>query len=91
MTTSQNKEAKGEKQVPTGAETRLRIYGMQLCGEYPTLEQKYLAKKLNRSEPAIVFALDGKSPKLLRRINKHLDWLIAQKAKKKSSPRKEAA
>jgi hypothetical protein len=83
ITTPDNQKQVPKGQAPlTGAETRLRIYTMQLSGDYPILDQQYLAKKLNRSETAIVFALDGKSPKLLARINRHLDWLVAQREKK---------
>ena len=75
-------ENKAENQGPTPAEVRLRILAMQLSGDYPMLEHRYLAKKLNRTGGAITHALDGDSPKLLARIVRHLDWLQRTREKK---------
>jgi len=80
--TNQTTESGQEKQVITGAQVRKRIFDMQLSGDYPGLEQQYLAKKLNRTPSAVVYALNDKSPKLLARIVRHLDWLETQRNKK---------
>lgn len=75
-------ENKPENQVPSAAEVKLRLYKMQLSGDFDFLEQQYLAKKLNRSNGAISRALNGEIPTLLARIVRHLDFLDRRRAKK---------
>lgn len=70
-----------ENQGPKAADIRLRILAMQLSGDYPALEQQYLAKKLKRTRGAISRALSGEIPSLLARIVRHLDFLERRKAK----------
>lgn len=72
-----------EKQEPKPADVKLRLLAMQLSGDYPMLEQQYLARKLNRSNGAISRALKGELPILLSRIVRHLDWLERKALRKR--------
>jgi hypothetical protein len=70
-------QEKTDKEVIDCISVKRRIHLMQL--DFPFLEQKYLARKLRRSNTAISFALSGKRPNLLSRINRHLNYLQNKK------------
>jgi hypothetical protein len=67
---SESNEKGAEKQA---LDTRIRI--ITLKRRFPFLDQRYLARKLKRSDVAISYALSGKGKKLLARIIVHLDYL----------------
>jgi hypothetical protein len=71
-----------ENQVLDPKAVKLRFLEMQLSGDYPMLEQQYLARRLNRSKGAISRAFSGEIPSLLARISRHLDWLQRRRAKR---------
>ncbi len=85
--TSENTEKQAESQpIEVALQTRIRIIMMKR--QFRFLDQRYLAKKLKRSEMAISYALNGRRKQLLARIIKHLDWL---EKTQKSTSREQAA
>jgi hypothetical protein len=54
---------------------KLRTFRLGVTG-------RYLAKKMNRSGTAITNAFRGESVRLLRRIDRHLDWLERKRARR---------
>jgi hypothetical protein len=80
---NQVNQQQAKKQADDPEAIRKRIYLMKL--DFPQLDNQYLAKKLNRSNTAITFALQGKRSTLLARIVRHLDYLESQHQKKLGS------
>jgi hypothetical protein len=79
--TSENNQKQAESQ-PLDAALQARIRIIMMKRRFRYLDQRYLAKKLKRSEMAISYALNGKRNQLLARITKHLDWLERKDAEK---------
>lgn len=70
-----------QKQAADPLAIRLQMVRMKQT-DFAFLNNRYLGKKLNRTDSAISYAFDGKIPGLLARIERHLLWLEARRAKK---------
>jgi len=82
--TSETKQEAGQSQpIDDALQVRIRIIMMKR--RFRFLDQRYLSKKLKRSEMAISYALSGKRNQLLARIVTHLDYLERKEIEKKAA------